>query len=322
MSAAPKGKKKPAARSAPTMSSHPWWIAGLVGLALAGLTAWAWPPRDAPERHVVRGNQMYVRQQYREALGEYEAAPGAGTRYAGVQLDRGLARFRVHVPPGDAGTLPMLPPDAGAPEGLAQAQDEMRTAARGGTTGAAEDVDRMMRARAAYDLANTHFSSHQWDNAIESYKASLRLRPGWTDAAWNLELARRLREAERNPPDAGQDSGSDASDGSPDSGPPDAGHDGGMDSGTPDGGSPDGTSSDSGAGDSGGGDSGGDGQGGPDGGASNDGGGASPDAGTPPDAGLPRSMAPLEDLDRSVRSLQNEMLRRRGVTPRGPDDDR
>ena len=40
-----------------------------------------------------------------------------------------------------------------------------------------------------------------------------------------------------------------------------------------------------------------------------DAGAAGQDAG-PQDAQAPRSMAPLDDLDRTVRSLQNELLRR------------
>ncbi len=333
--ASPRKKKRKKGRKGSVPAPpprRPWWIAGIVGVAFTALTVWAWPPRPAPEPHVRQGNRLYAERRFRDALGEYESAPGAGPRNAGVQLDRGLARYRVSVPPPDGSTLPMLPPDASAPAGLTQAQDEMRSAARGGTTGAAEDVDAFLRARAAYDLANTFFSLHQWDHAIEAYKESLRLRPGWRDAAWNLELARRLRELERNPPDAGQDasqdatppdaqdSGNDAQDSGNDANDAgqDSGNDGGMDSGGNDGGG-----QDSGGGDSGQGDSGHDGGG--DGGAQPDGGS---DAGTegrdagPQDAQAPRSMAPLDDLDRTVRSLQNELLRRRGMTPHSPDDDR
>ena len=330
-----KKRKKGRKSSAPLPPPRrPWWIAVIVGMLFAGITIWAWPPRPAPEPHVRQGNSLYAERRYRDALGEYEGAPGGGPRNAGVHLDRGLARYRVTVPPPDGSTIPMLPPDASAPEGLTQAQEEMRTAARGGSTGAAEDVDAFLRARAAYDLANTFFSLHHWDNAIEAYKEALRLRPSWNDAAWNLEMARRLRELERNPPDAGQDasqdtnppdaqdsgndvqdSGNDASDSGNDA--RDSGEDSGMDGGS-DGGS-DGSAQDSGQGD-GARDGGSDGSTQPDGG-SDAGPESSHDAGAP-DAQAPRSMAPLDDLDRTVRSLQNELLRRRGMTPRSPDDDR
>lgn len=321
-----KGKKKrKGGKNAPppAPSQAPWWIAAALGTGLLGLTVWAWPPRPAPEGHVVRGTEAYNRRQYVEALSEYESAPGAGPRNAGVHLDRGLARYRVAAPPSDAGGLPMFPPDSSAPEGLTRAQDEMRTAARGGSTSAAEDVDAFMRARAAYDLGNTFFTLHHWDNAIDAYKEALRLRPSWNDAAWNLELARRLRELERNPPDAGQDAS--PPDSSPDSGPPDAqdsGHDA-SDSGPSDGSGGDGSSGD-GGGPSDGGNNRGDSGGQADAGSpASDGGTHGQDASAPnTDAAPPRSMAPLDDLDRTSRSLQNELLRRRGMQPRGPDDDR
>ncbi|MDP3276162.1 MAG: tetratricopeptide repeat protein [Deltaproteobacteria bacterium] len=299
---------------------RPWWLLGVCAAGLLGATVWAWSAREVPEPSVERGNTHYRSGRFGEALTEYESAPGAGPRNAGVHLDRGLARFRVAIP-SDSG-LPLLAPDASAPSGVDQAQEAFRVALRGGTTSAAEEVDAFLRARAWYDLANTLFSTRQWDHAIDAYKDALRLRPGWTDAAWNLELARRLREQDRNPPDAGPDGGQDAS--QPDGSPP---RDGGGDGGNND--RPDG-----------GGDGGGQGpgDGGNQGDASNDGGGASPDAssnsdgggGEQPDASpqgesdasAPRTMAPLDQLDRSSRSLQQEMMRRRGVVPRGVDDDR
>jgi tetratricopeptide (TPR) repeat protein len=288
----------------------PWWIALAVAVGLFALTLWAWAPRPAPEPHVERGNAHYTQRHYREALGEYESAPGAGPRNAGVQLDRGLSRYRLATPASDGGVLSVLPPDASAPDGLARAQDELRTAARGGTTNATEEVDTDLRGRAAYDLGNTFFAQRAWNDAIEAYKESLRIRPGDRDAAWNLELARRAREDENNKPDAGPEAGQDAA--TPDSG----------DGGRPDGG----TRSDGGQPGADGGPQGQDG-----GGAPADAGGHHGDAGPEPerdagttgrDASAPRSMAPLDDLDRSSRSLQSELARRRGPPLRGPDDDR
>jgi tetratricopeptide (TPR) repeat protein len=303
----------------PPPPTRPWWMAGAVAVGLLAFTLWAWAPRPAPEPHVTRGNELYRQGLYADALGEYESAPGAGPRNAGVHLDRGLARYRVSVPPPDAATLPLLAPDASVPEGLTQAQEEMRTAARGGTTGAAEDVDAFLRARAAYDLGNTFFTQRHWDNAIDAYKESLRLRPAWNDAAWNLELARRMREQDRTPPDASPDATPDASD---DAAPPDAGdggNDASADGGSDGGGPPDGGRGDGGS-DGGSGDA-----GSPEqdaGGNDRDAGSQSPDAGAPPDAAPPRSMAPLDALERSSRSLQHELLRRQGQRPRNPDDDR
>ncbi len=321
-------RKKSSAKE-PANSARPWWIAGLIGAALLGGTALAWKPREVLEPNVKRGNERYRARQFEEARDEYEAAPGAGPRFAGVHTDRGLARFRLAIAT-DAGGLPLMELDAGVPAGVEQAQEAFRVAARGGTTNAAEDVDAFLRARAAYNLANTFFSTRQWDNAIDSYKEALRLRPSWADAAWNLELARRLREQDRNPPDAGQDAGEDASmeDRQPpprDANDSDGGENNRGDSGGPrDGG---------GNGQSDGGQGNPDGSNRQDGGPQGDGGmdGGSPppqgeDAGTTPpptgDASAPRTMAPLDQLERSSRSLQQEMMRRRGIVPRTTDDDR
>ncbi len=322
-----KGRKgRASAVPAAPRFEFPWAIVAGIAVVLTGLTVWAWPPRLALEAHVRRGNAYYGQRRYPEALGEYESAPGAGPRNAGVQIDRGLARFRQAVPQNDGGGLGMLARDAAPPEGLTRAQDEFRTAARGGTTGATEDVDATLRARAAYDLGNTFFAQHAWDNAIDAYKESLRVAPGWRDPAWNLELARRLREAERERPDSGPDSSPDAAQDATQDAPRDAqdsgrdsGPDGGMDSGN-DGGPPgqDGSGGDSGQGQDSGGNQGDSGSQGRDSGSN-----SQPDGSAArPDGQAPRTMAPLDELDRMQRSLQDEMMRRRGVTPRNPEDDR
>ncbi|MFO0559982.1 MAG: tetratricopeptide repeat protein [Polyangiales bacterium] len=324
-----KGSKK-SLKKAKENRAKPWWIVGVASVALLGATAYAWKPREVQEPNVQRGNERYRARAFDEARGEYEAAPGAGPRFAGVHTDRGLARFRVAIPT-DAGGLPLMELDAGIPAGVEQAQEAFRVAARGGTTNAAEDVDSFLRARAAYNLANTYFSTRSWDNAIDSYKEALRLRPGWEDAAWNLELARRLREQDRNPPDAGQDGGQDASYEDRTPPPRDANDsDGGDNNRNGDGGPRDGGNngnSDGGQGNSDGSNNRQD--GGPQGDGGMDGGSPPPqgeDSGTTPppseDASAPRTMAPLDQLERSSRSLQQEMMRRRGVVPRTPDDDR
>lgn len=313
------GKKSRKKKGVPEKTSRPWWLAGVVGAGLAAATVLLWDPRSVPEPSVQRGNDHYRALRFQEALGEYESAPGAGPRNAGVHLDRGLAKFRV-VLPSDAG-LPLLGPDASVPAGMEQIQESLRTAARGGTTNAAEDVDAFMRARAMYDLANTFFSTRQWDNAIDSYKEALRLRPGWLEAAWNLELARRLKELDRQPP---PDASNDASDNNQsDASPPqrDASDEGGNND-------PRDASSDGGGQGRGDGGSSGDASSNSDGGQGSDDAGQPPqseDAGPPPteqDASAPRTMAPLDQLERTSRSLQQELMRRRGFVPRESDDDR
>lgn len=307
-----------------TWTLPPWVAPAVVGLALTGLTVWAWPPRDAPEPHVRDGNRAYSQRDFPGALGHYEAASGRGVANAGVYMNRGLARFRIAAPPGDGGVLPELESDAGLPEAWQRAQDEMRSTARGFTGVTPEDIEATLRARAAYNLANTYFAQHLWQSAIDQYKEALRLQPGYLDAAWNLEIARRRKDDEDHPdagPDAAQDASQDASsDGSTgDGGQP---GDGGSPQGDggpqqrdgaspqqPDGGSPQQ----------------------PDAGADRDGSSNGDDASAPPppqnqgDAGAPppMSLAPLDQLERNAQDLQQMLLRRRASqVPRSPDDER
>jgi tetratricopeptide (TPR) repeat protein len=290
----------------------PSWVAPtVVALGLTGFTVWAWPARDALEPRVRDGNSAYAQRDYPGALGHYEAAPGDSPRNAGVHMNRGLARFRSALPPMDGGALPEFAADAAVPESWQRAQDEMRNAARGYTGAPADDIAATLRAQASYNLANTYFAQHLWQNAIDSYKEALRLHPGHANAAWNLELARRRKEDDERPDasDGGQDAAQDGSN--------DGGGDGGGDGGQSDGGS----QSDGG-------------QSQPDGGSQpdsgNDGGGGGNDAGTPPppqqnDAGEPppASLAPLDQLERNAQDLQQMLLRRRAAqTPRSPDDER
>jgi len=299
-----------------------WVTPAAVGVALAAFTVWAWPPRDQPQARVRDGNRAYAQRDWPGALSHYEAAPGDGVRNAGVHLNRGLARFRIAVPPGDGGTLPELAPDAAVPESWQRAQDEMRNTSRGYAGAPAEDIESTLRARASYNLANTFFAQHLWQNAIDAYKEALRLRPGLVDAAWNLELARR-RKDEEDHPDAGPDAGNDASQDAPQDAPRDGANDGGQPgdggNGQPDGGDnqgdggaqPDASAPDASAPDAGA---------QPDGGGGSDGGsGQQPDASAPP----PMSLAPLDQLERNAQDLQQMLLRRRAAQmPRSPDDER
>jgi len=293
-----------------------WVVPAILGAGLAGLTAWAWPPRDEPEPAVREGNDRFARGDYPAALQRYEGAPGDGVRNAGVHMNRGLARFRIAAPPLDGAVLPELAADAALPENWERAQDEMRNAARGFEGAPMEDIDAVLRARALYNLGNTYFAQHLWRQAMDAYKDALRLRPGWTPAAWNLELARR-RKDEEDHPDAGPDAGRDASQDAPSDGGGDGGHGDSGSSGN-DGGSP---NNDGGSNQADGGS--------PD----NDGGSNQADGGgdqgqdasapQPQDASAPQSLAPLDQLERNAQDLRQELMRRNAAQrPRNPDDER
>lgn len=293
-------------------------VAGVIAAGLTAFTVWAWPPREELEPRVAQGNAAFAQREFPQALGHYESAPGDGPRNAGVHANRGLAKFRVLLAPGDGGVLPELTMDAAVPEGYSGAQDEIRNAARGMAGAPMEDIDTQVRARAQYNLGNTFFAEHSWRNAIDAYKEALRLRPGWVDAAWNLDLARRRKDEEDHPdagPDAGQDASRDASnDAPPGDAPPSDGSSGGDGGGPGDGGGQQGDSGSQGNDSGAGGDSGSNGEQ-PDGGADQQ-----RDASAPPP---PQSLAPLDQLERNAQDLQQMMLRRRaGQTARNPDDER
>ena len=80
--------------------------AGVIGVGLTAFTVWAWPAREELEPRVAQGNAAFAQREFPQALGHYEAAPGDGPRNAGVHANRGLAKFRVLLAPGDGGVLP------------------------------------------------------------------------------------------------------------------------------------------------------------------------------------------------------------------------
>ncbi|MBN1878116.1 MAG: tetratricopeptide repeat protein [Anaerolineae bacterium] len=57
------------------------------------------------------------------------------------------------------------------------------------TEQALKTADPALAAQAWYNLGNAYFDAQQWTEAVEAYKASLRLQPEDNDAKHNLELA-------------------------------------------------------------------------------------------------------------------------------------
>ncbi|MBN2004688.1 MAG: tetratricopeptide repeat protein [Anaerolineae bacterium] len=107
------------------------------------------------------GNIHYEKQEYDEALTAYRQAQVAEPDLAEPYYNAANAYNR-----------------QGQVDGaLAQTEQTLKTA------------DGQLAAQAWYNLGNAHFDAQQWDQAIESYKASLRLNPGDADAKHNLELA-------------------------------------------------------------------------------------------------------------------------------------
>ena len=160
-------------------------VASLIWLAHGH--AAAWDPFVVENDHVAAGNERMGERDARGALTHYDRAARQLPDRAEVHLNRGLALL-------EAGEM-----------------DRAREAFLLATEPPAESA---IRADAYYDLglafyrqadaaASAEEPNHQeaqrlFREAADSFRQSLRIRPGNADAGWNLELAlRRIREQEQ-----------------------------------------------------------------------------------------------------------------------------
>jgi len=164
-------------------------VVGLVAPAAAS----AWSPLRRENSDVKKGNALMPEGEYGAALEAYDLAAQELPDSKGVQLNRGLALLA---------------------QGTAeQAKEAFLTAA---DPSAPTDT----RADAYYDLGVTYARQgdalgQQEDHkqaiasfreAADTFKRSLRLRPGDRDAAWNFEYAmQRIREQEQQQQEQQQD---------------------------------------------------------------------------------------------------------------------
>ncbi|MFO0629511.1 MAG: VWA domain-containing protein [Polyangiales bacterium] len=228
---APSPRVRDEAREA-ALALPPW-------LAPARRRAWgSWPsPRGhgAPRRaraQRARGERALRARKY-PCAATLEAAPGTACATRAVHMNRG-----------DAGAHRRA---AERRRGAARARARRRPAAelaaragrdaqhRRGAEGApAEDIEaallrpRALQPRQHVLLAAPLAAGH---GRVQGRAAAA---PGWTPAAWNLELARRRKDEEDHPdagPDAGQDASADSGSDAGDSGPQDGGAAGNPDGG-------------------------------------------------------------------------------------------
>jgi Ca-activated chloride channel family protein len=157
----------------------------VVGL-IAPATASAWSPLRRENSDVKKGNALMPQGKYGAALEAYDLAAEELPDSKGVQLNRGLALLA---------------------QGTAEQAKEAFLAA------ADPSAPTDTRADAYYDLGVTYArqgdalgqqEDHEqaiasFREAADTFKRSLRLRPGDRDAAWNFEYAmQRIREQEQN----------------------------------------------------------------------------------------------------------------------------
>jgi hypothetical protein len=149
-------------------------VAGLLHASPA--LAWEWFRSESSA--VERGNQLLREKKFDEAVQAYDEARASAPDDPGIQLDRGTALLgaQKHGP----------------------AREALRSASRG-------HVDPEIRGRALHNLGLSFFDeadelakAENLDEAqarlresVDAYKAALRAKPGFADAAWNLDLARR-----------------------------------------------------------------------------------------------------------------------------------
>ncbi len=150
------------------------------------LAAWGWNPFRTESRAVRSGNRALASKNYDAALRDYERAARELPDDAGVSLNRGLAHYR------KAMAMP-APPEGQADEGRARELSAARDAFLQATRpGGARDL----RADGYYNLGNAFFQERKFRDAIEAFRQSLRIRPAFRDAQWNLELAMRMQQEE------------------------------------------------------------------------------------------------------------------------------
>ncbi|HTQ79040.1 MAG TPA: tetratricopeptide repeat protein [Thermoanaerobaculia bacterium] len=154
-------------------------LAGWLGLGVP--LPWSWPP------HLPARFERWLynsRERINAAIAEARKGDAASRKRAIEKADTAL-----RLAPGDtriqydAGTLHLAGGDA---------------------SGAAEILDRASRAAgpelataAAYNLGNARLAAEEPDAAIAAYERALRLDPANQDAKWNLELALKEREKQR-----------------------------------------------------------------------------------------------------------------------------
>jgi tetratricopeptide (TPR) repeat protein len=124
---------------------------------------------DSPEARNRRGNRHYRRERYDDALTEYRSAQVLAPELPELSFNAGNALYRKGV-----------------------VTDALREYAKAAGAG-----DSLLAASAEYNAGTASLNAGDLAAAVESLKASLRLRPDDPDAKHNLELALRLLEQQQ-----------------------------------------------------------------------------------------------------------------------------
>ena len=159
-------------------------LLALVFCVGASAEARAWEPfrRENPE--VARGNRALERGDSKAALEAYDAAASRLPESAGLQLNRGLAMLA-------AGKLP------DARKALLKATEPPASASLRSAAYYNLGVAFFREGETLADQNDAQGAQRSFHEAVDSFKRALRAKPGERDAAWNLEVARRRLQEER-----------------------------------------------------------------------------------------------------------------------------
>jgi Ca-activated chloride channel family protein len=147
----------------------------------------AWEPLRSPDPDVEAGNRAYAAGKWQEAIEHYERARGSGVDEAGLDYNLGSAKLKLGASLGGAEK------DRLTTEGLADLERVRKS------------KNTEMRAEASFNAGNAQLANEKFEQAIESYKQSLRDNPEYADARANLELA--LRKLQKQQEQQGQGQG-------------------------------------------------------------------------------------------------------------------
>lgn len=136
------------------------------------------------ERNYIRsGNSYYDREQYHQALEEYDKA---------LQVNEGSIRARFN----KARALVNLASDDN--KGTENDPREQARQLWAGLIDDAKKYDPEIAQMAYYDLGNMFFNDEQYDGSIAMYKSALRMKPDDVAARENLRLAQLKKQEQEN----------------------------------------------------------------------------------------------------------------------------
>ena len=148
------------------------------------LGAWEW--LTAPDPDVAAGNQALEAGEFRSALDLYERAEKQRGTAAELELDKGIALYKLAAATDDQAERERL---------LERAESAFRRAA--------ETSSDPLKSAAYYNLGNAAFLRERWTEAIDGYRRALLANQDNDNARYNLELTLRKIEREKNPPQSG-----------------------------------------------------------------------------------------------------------------------